>query len=755
MSRKRAERTSNASSQQAVTTALQTRDGYERAFQHLCHLVSLTKTGKTRGAIDNLVITAIGLDTAESFRSPDEVASAVESLFGIVIGSSDVRRAIDGAVAGGRLVRARGTGELSLSLATRGQLDGRIADSRDLESAVREEWSLELRAGGYAAGEPEVDQLWSCLQNYMARAFRRHGAMAVELLDARLMLNDHDQESLVACMDGAISETGLAAERTKTAAAISTFFKTTTPTRARYVAQLLDATFTFFALTVNDATAAYLSQSLKPLSLFLDTNFIFGLLGIHENPLSEASRELVSFVRGHSFPFTFYVHERTLKEIAATLEHVADRLLGRRWSPELSRAAITTGTGTGVELAYHRLNAESPVDPKIYLSKFDHMVDLLKDHGVKLYRPPQTEVISVEEKALKIAEYMHFVETKRPGKPKPYEALDHDIVVWISLQRQRKRTQSALDAGALFLTNDVLFRNFDWKYLRDGNVGSVVLPGQLLQVLRPFVKATDDFDKRFVEAFVAPEFRAAQTDYEDTASQVLSYLTTFKDVPAETAVRILTNEMLLARLRQTEQGSEEFKELIESALIEDNAALLEEREALNAQIEEERIKTQTQLAAASALVRDSQTAIEEARSDAARREQSAREEERLLAAQERQRLLDELTQQQARLEQSLHGARTEERSSLHDELSRARTSLRKFRIVTAVAATLIGFVAILTLPHLLHWTYLHQSPHRSGLYGCALLLWSGICWTIGEPRHCKTALGIVSIGAVLGALQLM
>ncbi|HET6915488.1 MAG TPA: hypothetical protein VFH56_05305, partial [Acidimicrobiales bacterium] len=428
--------------------------------------MSLTKTGKTKGAIEGLILTTVGLSRDNPLTSAGEVAEAVDAYFGITIDASEVQRAIDVAIQRRTLIRASRSTALMLGPAPQAELDVRIADSRALEAAVRDEWSIELRAGGYASDEDGVSALWSCLRSYMAAAFRQHGALAVELLDANLSQGDSDQESLGACLDAAIRLAGLEQDRDNAAEAVRSFFKTTTTQRARYVVQLLDATFTFFALTVNEATADFLNQSLKPLDLFLDTNFIFGLLGIHENPLSEASRELVSFVRSHNLPFKLYVHERTLKEIDATMSFVAERLVGRRWTPELSRAALLTKTGTGVELAYHRLNAQSPVDPKIYLSKFDHIPELLADHGVKVYRVPPTEELPVKEKALLVAEYKHFVESRRPGKPKAYETIDHDICVWMSLQSRRRSARTALDAGALFLTNDVLFHHFDWRVLR-------------------------------------------------------------------------------------------------------------------------------------------------------------------------------------------------------------------------------------------------------------------------------------------------
>jgi hypothetical protein len=716
-------------------------------------MVSLTRTGKTRAAIDNMVVTVLALDDGR-LRSAGDVAKALDAFFGLSISDRDVQRSVDTHLLTGRLVRQRHSSRLTLATPTLLEIMERIEASKALETAVKAEWSIELRAEGLASDEADLESLWSCLRCYMAKAFCQHGALTVQLLDPRVLSHDAELTNLSTCMDGAISEGGFGSDRGRARAALSSFFKTTTLARARYIAQLLDATFTFFALTVNDATAAYLKESLTPLALFLDTNYIFGLLGIHENPLSEASKELISFIRDHGFPFTLYVHERTIKEIQATMAAVSDRLLGRHWTPALSRAALATRTGTGVELTFHRLNAQHPLDPKVYLSKFDHIIDLLTDHGVKLYRVPQHEGYTLEQKGQLIAEYAHYVDQWRPGKPKPYDALDHDICVWLTLQTKRTGAASALDTGALLLSNDVLFRNFDWRVLRDGSVGSVVLPGQLLQVLRPFVAATDDFDRRFVEAFAAPEFRTAQSDYEETNAKVLSYLTTYKDVPEKTAVRILTNEMLIHRLQGAEEGSEEFKELIDSALVQDNAALLEEREALHNQLERERLTREEELAEANAALAARDAELTKSAAVLEERAAEVRAEERHKADAEKAELL---VQERQRHHELLQAASEEAKrsSGLAEELARERRHHHQFRIGAAVVLCLVGWAMLLVVPHATGWMWLHRHDHRNGVYGFALLAWGGVSWTVAEPKHYRGSLGLVVLGALLAGIALI
>src|SRR5204862_7169545 len=110
---------------------------------------------------------------------------------------------------------------------------------------------------------------------------------------------------------------------------------------------------------------------------------------------------------------------------------------------------------------------------------------LLASLGLTIYRESGAAAWSVTEKGQLIAQYDDFVKHERPARPKPYQALDHDIVLWLALSRLRTNKRSVLDSGALFLTNDYLLYRFAWRHLRGHDeISGVVIPLQLLQILR-------------------------------------------------------------------------------------------------------------------------------------------------------------------------------------------------------------------------------------------------------------------------------
>lgn len=558
---------------------------YQRAFRRLCHIAPLTE-GKADEALDAVIVTALVL-TEEPVRGIDGVLEAVDAFFAVPLEKRLVEDAVDRLFAGGVLLRSKG--RIRPSAETTADTRERIDVGRDLEERVRKGW---LSSSGAVASGVDDTVLWRCLSSYMASVFRTHGMLAVELLDPTIESSTTD----LTAADEALREALLMVPEhaaTATRQAIQGFFDAPSAERSRYIAQMLDATFTLFAMTLDETAAGYLRADLQPLDLFLDTNVVFGLLELDTSERGQAAKEVIRFLRGNDFPVTLYYHERTLAEIERTISGIGSNLRTRNWPQKLSRAAVdrrVLGELRGVERRYHELNAETPITPKDFLSKYDHVQELLESWGVRLFRTPGIPQYTTERKAILIAEYDAFVKALRPQEPKSYEAKDHDISVWLDVTCRGRPAPTSLGVGALFVTNDLLFRRFT-SITDSRRAPRAVIPAQLLQVLRPFGRPDLEDDRRFVATLCLPEFRTAHSGYADTQRKVMGFLAHYQDVDTETAVRILANEVLLRRVRDLDIESTEFETVIESAVLRDNAELAQQKDAAAAELQRVRAES--------------------------------------------------------------------------------------------------------------------------------------------------------------------
>lgn len=545
---------------------------YDRAFKQLCHLVPLTE-GKADEALDDVVLSALVL-TDTPVAELAGVLEAVEAFFTLNLDRDRVQGAVDRLVQAGHVFR-KGS-KLSVCPAAKATKLEQIAAGHQLEDAVRAVW---LACDDAQATGLDGDELWTCLRQYLASVLKSHGMLAVELLDPNVESSEGDttvaEEALGASLKNLEPGQAAAARR-----AIEAFFAVRSAERVRYVAQMLDATFTLYAMTLDDIAASFLRADLPHLDIFLDTNVIFGVLELDTDVHGQAARELVRFIRENDLPITIYYHEQTLTETERTINGAGGSLRTRRWPSELSRAALDRrilGELRDIERRYHELNAETPMSAADFLSKYDHVQDLLVPHGIGLFRESGIARSDPEQKALLVAEYEAYVAELRPNDPKPYRAIDHDVSVWLAAQHRGQPASRPLEAGALFVTNDHFFRGFASKH-GPTTTPVVVLPSQLLQVLRPFGRRSDDDDARFVAALCLPEFRTAHSGYAETQGKVLGFLAHYSDIDAGTAVTILANEVLMRRVRDMEPESPEFQTVLDDALMQDNASLRQQHD---------------------------------------------------------------------------------------------------------------------------------------------------------------------------------
>jgi hypothetical protein len=714
-----------------MTDAPTTKIDYGRAFNRLTHVIALSRTGKVEAVIRDLVITILVIDDSLASQPATAICRAVDDYFGVDLGEDDVEDALGELARGGKLVIDPQSGQRAVQPHEKSAVLDRVAAASELEARVKTEWLAALTAGGIADGL-DREALWRCLRTYLAKVLARHGAESILLLDPHAPMSG-SQMSLASLQTSTLRDCGLDADAEGARPAITSFFTAPTADRTRYLAQLLDGTFTFFALSADSATEEYLSRSLPSLSIFLDTNFIFGLLALHENPLDAVSRELVDYIGSQRFPFKLYYHERTLDEIRRTLNYLGERLTRVRWTPSLSRAAVRAGTLSSLELRFHELNAKSHIDAEVFLERYErHISELLESLGFKIYREAEGGP-TVEERGRLTAEYAAYLkEARKPEKA--YPTIDHDMSVWLSLQRLRTRGRSVLESGAVFLSNDFLLYRFDRFHLtKKAGIQTVVMPGPLLQVLRPFGRASDDFDRRFVATFAIPEFRTVHSDYAATTSRVLSYMATYADLPEELAVKMLTNEVLIDRLQRVDSRSPEFREVIESEMVRQNAALEAELGRLRVERDRETADHATRLASANAEAEAARGAV---------------------AALKAEREIDQ--PQPAKTPQVEESAVLPARSSdQRDAQAEIATLRHRVGLIAAGAITLVGLLLVLAVPEAVRWQWLLEHENRLNLQAGGLVIVGGLAWAAADEERRWLAAAAVVIGMILGVIPLL
>jgi len=709
------------------------------AIQEMCNLVAIAKTKSPNESLQELIVNTLLTFEEEKTSTANEVGYILKTMFGIEAQIHQVQEVLDHLVIEGRVHRPM---EMIYVLTpdARIKAKARIDQASLLQDRVRMQWINEILRQFPTLN---ADLAWDALLDYLAKAFLRHGIQVASFLDPSANLPKEYAISLSALLAAAVQSNFDQTQQEFARRAISGFLANVgnNKERAQFISECADGAANYFSLSVSSKIAARFREKLKPFSVFCDTNFLFGILDLHVHPLVELSNELLEAIAEHSLPITVQYHTATLQELLISISHYGEILRRHKWPIALSRAATTSQYMSGIELKYHQKNAETGIDVDSFLSPYQHVDELLAARQINVYNPPADRL---SQRAALEAEYREFLE--RLQKEKPHSLIAHDAAVLDCVRSLRNSAQSTLEAGALLVTCDYTLYRFDNEASRNKKtLAAVVLPNILWQILRPFIPASQDFERSFAETFAIPEFRTIGSNAAKACSKMLSLLSAYKDFPEETAARLLSNGMLIDALRASEDN-EQFQAQVESAIIAENQALLEEHAALARQVETLRAGKE-----------QAEKALEEQKYAITLEFAKTRE-----AMQEKEKATEELSifhkEAEAKLKE-MEAAKSEadEARKVEEGLRRKKEAQAIYtaKFASIIIAILLSLIFILSINNIWHWDWLLNHPNGYSLQASiCLAVSSGIIGLWVKPWR-KALWGTLVAGAVFVILQLL
>ena len=710
---------------------------FSLAFEQMCGVVAMSQSRTADETLLRLVKVCLTVFHDQRFSCAQDFIEMIDDLFGLQMPAHEIQEALDHLVTEGSVQVDNGAH--SLKLDARAEINDQIEEATSLEKRVKENWLWEI-----AATYPTIptDQAWKALRGYLQRAFRRHGIQTAALLDPSMEIAPAHSASLSDLLREALVETDLESDK-YARPAIAGFFTAIDRhvDRAKYITQLADAAYGYFSLTVAPDTADQMRHELSPLTLFLDTNFLFGILDLHTGSQVAVSNHLLDAITEHTFPFRLRYHEATQGELDRTIAYYGGELRSRVWPRSLSRAAAISRHLSGLELKYHRRHAEVGIDVDSFLRPYQHTDILLKEKNIDVYRP-RTQRLSERNDLLH--EYSGFLQSRK--KKKPYESIDHDVTVLDQVRQLRSAAESSLEARALLLTCDYHLYRFDWESSREkGLMPCTVLPNLLWQILRPFVPMSSSFDQSFAATFAIPEFRVVGSDSSKACSTMMHILAGYKDISEQTAARMLSNDLLIERLR-TAKDDDMLEEYVREAFIEENNLLVEENAELQRKLAEVRRKQSEDASTDERRLADERQERLDAQKelDRARREIQEREREQKEAV---ENALEQARQERSAREQA-------EQRAQESEIVAAQARQKNATILAVVKATGLSIAVLLIfegLVHLIpcHWLLRHQNSLGIQLSIDFFLV--GVSCILFFPRHWKWILAaiLMPIAAVI------
>lgn len=539
----------------------------------LIHHVELSKSGWREKALKRLIVAALWIEGKPLTR--DEIASLLRVNFHVDVSFHELQRLSD-SLCGLHLLVQLPNGNLKIEEAHEAALAEQLEEADRVKQAARDKLT-EIIAS--ACPGQDANQLWLDFNELL-------------LLPIIGSLGARTYEAISGSSSAIIESPTLPVfleryplpQRPCLRASVLRYLHPASREIKAYVLQLLHAHFCMEACSLSQSTLAAVTgpPGTKPqFTVFVDTNVIFSVLELHENPANEGTQLLPNLAKSleDRIDVQLRILPPTVEETKRSIMHHLDLAKDIRFVPNLAEAALLDGPATlsGVtkKFVIECQKARRAIDAQHYFGPYiENLVTILRAKGIELYNDNLDHLSSEQAVIDDILEQRQHQADHTPDHVKSYEMLKHDVVLWHYVDRKRPSlVESPLSARFWVVTVDYRFLGFD-AYKRRHSPASIpvcIHPAALIQLLQFWVPRTQEFEDALFGSILAPFF-AEQFDHnaEAITLRILGILSRFDnaaDLPQEAVGDILLNNALRERIQSNTSVQQQIA-LVKEALVE-------------------------------------------------------------------------------------------------------------------------------------------------------------------------------------------
>ena len=328
------------------------------------------------------------------------------------------------------------------------------------------------------------DKVWAEFSKALMTAVRIAGANLFHLIaDGNL---EHEGNWLAPFLDSFPVEQSEGLRKI-----LSEFFAPTNQVCRNQVLRLLSAHFFAEASQLAPETLAVIDSAKKKhtIRILLDTNFIFSVLGLHDNPADESVVSLVDIAQRNErhLQIKFYVLPETLEESQRTLLsqlHLVERI---RTTVAMASAASTQPLPSIAKKFFDAAKRSPGLTAETFFRPYiDDLRTILRDKGINILETSHTytqrqdvvdDVLAEQER-----ESLGLAERRRKG----YDRLLHDAILWhVATDRRADNATSPFEVEYWAVSLDWRLIAFDTRK-RASNATTlpvVLYPNNLVQLL--------------------------------------------------------------------------------------------------------------------------------------------------------------------------------------------------------------------------------------------------------------------------------
>lgn len=176
--------------------------------------------------------------------------------------------------------------------------------------------------------------------------------------------------------------------------------------------------------------------------IFVDTNFIYSILNLHDNPSNRAANDLQELISSLSSNIQIHlvVRQETINETLNSIKYHKERLTNTSYPPNLAEAATKIEI-SGIYRTFFKRVSESGhlISAEDYFAPYENnLVTILESKGVNIFEENKSSQSfeQMREVTDDIESQIQFENTKHKDSPKSERNIRHDVCFWHFIQEQ-------------------------------------------------------------------------------------------------------------------------------------------------------------------------------------------------------------------------------------------------------------------------------------------------------------------------------
>lgn len=497
---------------------------------------------------------AIIIDTLLEAVHPltkEELSGEIESLFHVLVSSERLEQLIN-SLHQEKFIFFDAKGHIEIASTKKASFIAARLHETELREKATQLWIEHLRTTQQITSELDAP-LSQALPIFLRSLFIKHGVSSYELLTSIGDGDFFDLKQLAHDVSRQFDE----AHRDNIATILPTIFQIIDqPTVIEFLKHSIEKAIGYISEVISDENLSQITDSLKDLTIYLDTNTIYRLLNLQGVAHYESIKETLDFCRTNGAKLK--ISALTKMELSSRLKFDARVLMKFPTRTNLSNAGYKYRSSDNYISTYWQQSSVTKVSVSDFIEYYQNFDILLETEQIEI------EEIEVDEQSL-IDKAKHFFEkmSLRDSKhEKSDSVLWHDAYNFAYVQKMQKtNAKNAVDTQCLFLTTDyalIAFQREDHEVKESPPV--VIAPSQLLQMFA-FSKADSGYEETFIKFFASSSLGVSFEYSNDDIQEILSRIDHYKGITPEIAERILARELINSRY-STASTDEEKEEII-------------------------------------------------------------------------------------------------------------------------------------------------------------------------------------------------